>query len=636
MPPAPSAPAAPRPARAPWPGLAAAAAVAVAAWLAYGPALDGGFTWDDETSIRSHWILRDPGAALRALAPPGLLGPGRPVTDATYAFDLWRGGLAPGPFHRTSLLLHLAAGALVFLLLRGALRAAGHARAAPLAGLAAAAFVLHPLQSEAVAYLAQRSEVLAALLAVAALLALLRADAAWPRRAAWGWLGAAAAAQALALGAKPVAAVVPAAYLLHRAVLGGGTAGAPPLRARALRALALGAPAWALSLAAALRSLGALTPGAHAGGGPGLLSPLAYLATQWRVGWLYARLAAWPAGLNLDHDVAPSAGPSDPAALAAGAALLAALAGALWLWRRAEAGRAGPAARAAAFGLLWWWLWLLPTGSLLPLLDLAAEHRAYLALAGLLLAAAAGLDAACARWLPARAAPRAALAAGARGAAALALALHARAGDWSSPVALWEDAAAKSPRKARVLLNLAHARQEAGQAAQAAATYQRAAALPATAEERVALARNLAALLTHDLGDAPGALAVLAPALALVPGHPELLRNRAEALYALGRHDEAWRDAQAALARAPGAPELHDLAGMILVATGRMAEAEPAFREAARIDPADPGYQEHHFLALFHLGRRAEACAAWRALRQRGHPGSPDGRRRAAEAGCGP
>jgi tetratricopeptide (TPR) repeat protein len=615
---------------------AAAAAVVAATVAAYAPSLDGPFQFDDWRSIEANYSLRDPAGLLAGTRPSDLVGAGRRVTNLTFALDLARGGLAPRPFHETGLAIHLVAAALAFAFALGALRAAGVERATGLAAFVAAAFALHPLQTESVCYASQRAEALASALYLAALLALLRADGAWPRRPAWGWLAAATALHLLSLGAKPIGVTLPAAFLLHRAVLGGARPGAPPVGRRLLRALAIAAPLWLLGAAAGARTLSGLGPADSAGLQAGTLGPWRYLLTQGRALWLYARLALWPAGLNVDHDLAPSPGLADPATLAAAAGIALLVAGAALLWRRAEQGRAGPWARAAAFGAGWWLLLLGPTSSFVPILDTVAEHRVYLALLGLLLAVAASADAALARLLPGPRGRAASLGAGILACAALAVALHGRASAWGDPVRLWEEAARESPGKSRTLSNLALELQRAGRTREAIAWYGRAAAAAQSPVDQLAVARNLSALLLDDLHDPTGALAVLDPAIARMPGQFELRRNRALALRALGRNEEAWSDVRTALAARPGAPEVQDLAGLVLVALDRLGEAEPRFRQARRIDPADPAYAEHHFLALFHLGRRAEACEAWGALVRAGEPSGAAVRGRAAEAGCVP
>jgi tetratricopeptide (TPR) repeat protein len=601
-----------RPARAPAALLILALAGAAAA---YGAGLDAEFHLDDGTSIRTSWRLRSLERALD-VRPLDLLGPARPVADLTYALDYARAGLRPSAYHLTSLLLHLAAALLVLLLAGDALRRVDHPRAAWLAALVAAAFALHPIQVESVAYAAQRSEVLSALLGLGALLVLLRAEVAATRPRAAALSLAAAALTLLALGSKAVAVALPPAYLLHRLLLPGAPAGAPP-RAGWRRALAVAAPSLALAAAAVARNLVALDrPGASAGPRAGALGPWRYLLTQLEVQWTYLRLLAWPSGLSVDHggypasDAVPGAGP-----VAAILGLAALVAAAAWGWR--EAGRrAGLGwARLPAFGLGWWLLLLAPTSSVVPIADLVAEHRTYLASAGVLLAAAALGDAALRRLLGPRAAA-AGLAVALAGLVALGASLAARVQVWRTERALWADAAAKSPRSCRAALNLAYADHEAGDAAAALAGYLRAEALARTPDERAEVARNRSALHL-DLGEPALALAVADRGLAARPQDADLRNNRSIALSSLGRLEEAIAEARRAIAIAPGEPDPRSTLGLHLLAAGRPGEAADAFRSAFDIDPGDQRFAEQALVTLARAGRREEACEVARAARAR-------------------
>src|SRR5512147_2876529 len=76
---------------APWLGLAV---VLVAAVAAYRPALPGPFVLDDWGSIEGSTAIRAPGA-VRIPSLTDLLGPGRPVTEVTFALDWRAAGLDP-------------------------------------------------------------------------------------------------------------------------------------------------------------------------------------------------------------------------------------------------------------------------------------------------------------------------------------------------------------------------------------------------------------------------------------------------------------------------------------------------------------------------------------------------------------
>src|SRR5262249_14193106 len=118
-----------------------------------------------------------------------------------------------------------------------------------------------------------------------------------------------------------------------------------------------------------------------------------------------------------------------------------------------------PEGRPVAFGILWFFIALAPTSSLIPLAEVMNEHRPFFPYVGLPLALGAlvPLAAGTNEGRPARPpARRAGLAA----AAVLLLAppaagAHRRNVVWASSESLWRDGALKSPGSGRVLMNYA-------------------------------------------------------------------------------------------------------------------------------------------------------------------------------------
>ena len=110
------------------------------------------------------------------------------------------------------------------------------------------------------------------------------------------------------------------------------------------------------------------------------VSVISYALTQSRVICMYLRLIILPVGLTLDHDVQLSRGLYDPWSTVACLLLLLTVIGALiWLaWRGHQ-----PALWALGFFVL-----LLPSLSIIPVIDLMFEHRVYFPLACLAIAAA--------------------------------------------------------------------------------------------------------------------------------------------------------------------------------------------------------------------------------------------------------
>ena len=483
---------------------AALLTILAVAVIAYSPSLDGGFLFDDKSSIELNPRVQGGSAYVARWSAPYALAQ-RPVTDLTFALDAARSGFRPRAFHETSLLLHLLATLLVFVLTRAVFRRAGAPDQARWAAVAVSAlFALHPIQSQAVAYPSQRAELLSSLLTVAALLLLLLADGVARVARAIGLGAAAFGTFALAAGSKMVALAVPALFLFAVAALPArrgesvDSSGAPA-PSRWLRRAGLLAPLVALSAFQVTVFLRSVSGSADAGFSVPGLSPWRYLLTEARVIPLYVRLIAWPAGQSLDHEIVPSAGLADPWTTVLGGFFLLLVVGAatwglLWTLGRGREAPNAPAVRIASFGAIWFLTLLAPTSSIVPLADVVAEHRVYLASWGLL-AGAVALAGLAIQRVPGRV--RAAVVAGAVivPALALAAALQARATLWGDPLALWRDASEKSPGRARPQLGIADECFERGNLDGAIAGYERALAIEPGFAREVVLQRIASAYL---------------------------------------------------------------------------------------------------------------------------------------------
>jgi protein O-mannosyl-transferase len=159
---------------------------------------------------------------------------------------------------------------------------------------------------------------------------------------------------------------------------------------------------------------------------------------------------------NIDPPLIPSTAPTLVLAIQ-GCALLALVVLGIALWRRR------PPFGAA---ILWFFLHLAPTNSLLPRLDVANDRQLYLAILGPAFLLAAGLWS----WLP----RRTAVAAATGLALALLTATVLRNGDYRTEVTLWTATVAASPQNARAWNNLGYAYQLAGEPSRAREAYLRA------------------------------------------------------------------------------------------------------------------------------------------------------------------
>lgn len=408
------------------------AAAALAAWL---PALRASFQFDDFNVIVDNPAVHGLDAWWASM--PGI----RALLKLSYALN-WSLSPEPPGFHAVNIALHALNAVLVGFLARHlACALAPHAGSA-LPAVAALVFALHPAQTEAVTYVSGRSLSLMSTFYLGALLLHLRAGAsAAPLR-----LHAASALLfVLALATRETAWTLPLAIALVQAATRPGTRawrGTLPhalvLAAAALAALAVPGYRRLLEGSISARSLW-----------DNLLTQIDGVCYLIAVPLLSLRT-------NIDPDL-PVHGSADPLLLLRGALLLALAAGGFALLRRRTW---------LGFGILWLFLHLLPTNSVLPRLDVANDRHLYLAVIGpaLMLAALLGRL------------RRPALHAGAVAAtvAVLASATLVRNLDYRSEVTLWQATARASPHKARVWNNLGYAHALAGDAAAARAAYARA------------------------------------------------------------------------------------------------------------------------------------------------------------------
>ena len=434
--------------RFPW--LLCGLAVLLAA-LPYLGSLGNAFAYDDLATIVGNPSIRHP-VAWRYVFGYTLF---RPAVNASYALDSFFWGVDPFGFHLTNLVLHAANTALLFLLAWCAVLDSAQSRATRpqphWAALPAILFAVHPLQVEAVAYASARSELLCALFTLLALLAFRRAATSGRLR----WLVPALAAMLLGLACKEVAAMVPLlAWAYHRLFL----ARHPGIRRRQL---ALYLPPLILIAALGCVRL-AIYFVREAAGASSFVGR--NLLLQIKVMWHYLALLVLPVGQSVVHEFREVGSAFEPGVIAAGLGL-AGLVFAAWRLRRREP--------QITFGILWFLLVLLPSSSIVPMAEPMAEHRMYLASAGVFLAVA-GLATSLAARFAGPASMRVAGAATVVVILVLAAATVARARVWKDPVTLWSDAAAKAPHTYAVHYALAESLRDKGDCTAAIVEYQRA------------------------------------------------------------------------------------------------------------------------------------------------------------------
>jgi hypothetical protein len=181
--------------------------LAVIAMTVFLPALNGEFLQlDDDQYVTNNRVVRGgiTRAGLRWALTANVQGNWQPLTLLSHMTDVSVFGFNPRGHHLSSLLLHGANTALLFLLLRsltGSLLPSA---------LATALFAVHPLRVESVAWIAERKDVLSSFFALSSLLAYSH----YARRTSPGRLLPVACLFALALMAKPMPVTLPFVMLL--------------------------------------------------------------------------------------------------------------------------------------------------------------------------------------------------------------------------------------------------------------------------------------------------------------------------------------------------------------------------------------------------------------------------------------
>lgn len=589
------------------------------ATAAYWRVLDGEFQFDDTHSVERNLQMKDLAGYVRENFVSNYFHSGRPVTELTFAMNYAVGRLEPWNYHLTNLVIHLAAVVLAWAFGRQVLRLAGVGRAEWLAVAVAGIFALHPIQSQAVSYVSQRAEALASAFYLGALVAILAAEQRGLRGRGLGPLAAAFLLFLLGLGSKVIVCTLPVAWLLVAAAVP-----SPAWRARLLswkqRLLAV-APFLAFDAFFVWRTLSGLEGRADGGFSVPGLPPWTYFVTQLRVIPIYLRLLFWPAGQNVDWDFPASRSLSEPVVLVSGVFLVALAAGAVALialarrWAEEEAA----AARAAGFGVLWFFLVLSVTSSFVPLADVLVEHRLYLACWGVFLAVAVGAE-----RLVARVGPRQVAAAGVvlgLAWAAPAAALHQRNAVWETRRSLWTDSVEKAPHNARAWLSLAYAALQEAQLEESVRLNQRALALArGNVNLELQILRNLGAgqLL---LGQVDAAEVTFRYGVNTGHWDADILNNLAVTLIEKKKYDEAEIYARRATAVDPAKGEAWNTLGELALRRQQFEEALRLFEHSISLDPDVEVRHYNRGIALLRLGRREQACAIWTRLRADRDPG---------------
>ena len=601
-------------------------AIALAAALAYLPALDNDFVdWDDHLWITDNPRIADANGLLKAWTTPGsaYYYP-CPLTFTSFWLEYRLWGLDPHGYHATNVALHAVNTLLVWHLLRAL------GLSTWLASWSAALFALHPMQVQSVAWITERKNLLSGFFFLTSLLLYLRHR----RSSARFSYALSLIAFACAVLSKAAAVVLPLVILWTEWLIQIPAAQAsrrsrpgPWLRS---------APFFAIAAAVALLSMVMETPSA------GEARPvLQRILTAAAIPWFYLYKLILPLHLrplypqwNIQPDALACWLPLAALALAAG----------LFLRYRA---RLNP-------HLLWGLGFAVIT--LLPMMGLVqysffrfsfvADHYVYLCCLGLFLPLGIVLRKACHRlWSERRAWTAATLT------AVVCLAflatrtwsrcflwrdsktiltetlryypdfwmawsnlgnVYARQGDHDRAVNHYRRALAINPHHTETHFNLAKALAAGGDLHSAAQHYRQALRLrPDFLKPRLGLAN---CLLAQDKFDT--AIDQYRFAAEIAPQDPLVLCNLGHALTRAGRADQASQVLHQAVNLAPDLPQAHYNYAIALTGENRHHQALTQYQQCLKLQPHHARAENNLGTLLAQLGRHDDAAAHFRRALQ--------------------
>jgi len=524
----------------PWVRIIGVILIIITGFLVYGGSLHSEFHLDDESTVTANRDIRSIKSAILSGSP-------RFITNLTFAINYHFCELDTFGYNLTNLIIHIISGILVFFVIELTLklpllkeRFGGYALDIGL--LAALIFTVHPVQTGAVTYITQRMESQSSMFYLAALLFFILSVCRPGHKISLTL--AAVISSFLAMGSKQIATTIPVLILVYDFMLiSGGDLN--ELKKRRLSHILISST---LILPAYLTITNLDVYGKTSGFGIPYVSPLNYLFTQFSVVLYYIKLIFLPYPLNLDYDWRYAQGLFEFPTFLSFLTLVGVAIMTLKIAKRRPL---------YAFLIIWYFLILAPSSSIIPLKDAIFEHRVYLASVGIIWLSLLGtvpllgsktsiFGLMPVRYLHTTLICIVILVFG--------LLTIQRNMAWETEITLWEDTVNKSPNKSRPHLNLG------------------------TAYKRAGLIRK--------------AIAEYKESFRVDPSYGRGQSNLGVAYYEMGRVDEAIKEIKQAMEKSPGLPEIHYNLGIIYREQKDLYEAIQSYKRAIELDPE---YEDAYF-----------------------------------------
>ncbi|PIW63990.1 MAG: hypothetical protein COW12_08800 [Candidatus Omnitrophica bacterium CG12_big_fil_rev_8_21_14_0_65_45_16] len=554
--------------------------------VVYANSLSVPFLLDDKHLIVQNFSIR----SWHSL--PLLLKETRPFLNYTFAFNYLLGGMNVRGYHLLNLCIHIAAGFCFYAVVcRTLMRLGFKEQANWIAFWSILLWLVHPLQTASVTYLAQRSESLMGLLYGLSFYCAVRG---FDSKQSFYWYLSAFLLGCLGVYTKEVIVTIGASVFFYDAIF---VTQSFTLSFRKRFWLYAGF----LGLFILLPPTLLLPTQGHFSAGLSLstISPWQYLRTQPGVIWHYVRLFFWPIGLCFDY-AWRIADQWQQIVLPAIPLVLMIITTVILVLKKNKAGYL------AAFFLIT----LSPTSSVIPVADLAFEHRMYLPSLSLAVGLVMGL-----RFLAQRLFQSSAEQKKIQWVIVVAIALGLgwltiqRNTVFQSREALWRDTIKKSPLNPRAYNNLGSALLLQGRADEALASFKKAIELdPQYAHPYI----NLGAVYTAA-GKPAEAIDFYRKGLALNPKVRDANYNWANAAAELGHYDEAIAHYLQEFKFHPEHIKACNNLANLYSRLNQFQNAVTYYQKGIEIDPTYAKLRHNYGLLLTHLGRFDEAIEQYQA-----------------------
>ncbi|MDO8785475.1 MAG: tetratricopeptide repeat protein [Syntrophales bacterium] len=564
--------------------------IAALVFIVYANTFHVPFIFDDRNIVDNRSI-HDLLSVSHVFAPPFETGiAGRPIVNLSLALNYAISGMNPWSYHLLNLLIHLSAALCLFGIVRRSFLSDrlkgkyGHA-ATPLSFACALLWALHPLQTQAVTYTIQRCE---SLMGLCFLLTFYLAIQGWQSAAPRRLHLTAVLSFLIGVGTKETIVIAPFLLFVYDLLFFHGD---PRNVLRRSPLLYTGLFFGLLSLGLLVSVGGTISSGA----GRMTFSAIDYWLTQPEVILHYLRLTFWPDRLCIDYGwPITKFGDAWPSIIVI-SALIAASAWALW--KQLPIG----------FLSLWFFAILAPT-SLIPLPDVAFEHRMYLPSIAIVVFTITGvyrlLNGVTERLIENEALKSMVMRKGSfymliLAGIMLGITTFARNIDYQSDISIWADAVKKCSGNSRAHLNLGVALMARGDYENSILHYKEAIRI----KPDYAIAHTNLGNALMGYGKIEEAIEHFRRFLKMRPHYSPAQRSLADALLRKGEYDESVFLYNKVLQLEPNNPELYNNLGVALASQRNIELAVHSFKLALKINPGYAEARNNLQIVMKHINR---------------------------------